>query len=374
MTDQFNLQQIDSALSRLETHVPVAQQEKPKNKSAIRRNETLNDRFTWLSDIEESGEEIEWIWEGYIAPGLVSLLTADPKAGKTTLLAHLFHAMENSEEFLGRKIKKANVLVLTEETKGGWLRKKQDTQIIGNNVGIVSRYFYDRNQTYQWEEAIRELREFVRQQDIKLVVLDTLGYFWPVVDENHASMVTEALKPIHLLTEAGLAVLLIHHDRKTGGSNIKKTRGSSALSGFVDIKLGLTGDDTNKRTLRGDGRYEETPSKVEIELIEEDGIKKYILINTTDPAPDSQVDKLKNILHLFPTDPDGISVSEVLKNWDIGKLGTPPHKDTLRRWLKEGENNQIVKVVGHADGKGKAELWGQIIEVDEFEPEGKEEI
>ncbi len=46
---------------------------------------------------------------------------------------------------------------------------------------------------------------------------------------------TAALVPLHAITEAGAAVVIVHHPRKSDGAQGTAARGSGAISGFVDI-------------------------------------------------------------------------------------------------------------------------------------------
>lgn len=50
------------------------------------------------------------------------------------------------------------------------------------------------------------------------MLVDTLGTFWRVEDENDAAGVTKAMKPfLALARKTGACVLLIHHARKAEG-------------------------------------------------------------------------------------------------------------------------------------------------------------
>ena len=65
-----------------------------------------------------------------------------------------------------------------------------------------------------------EMRRFIEENEIKLVINDTLAAFWSVENENDASEMTKAVKPLlQLARETGACVLLIHHARKSEGSH-----------------------------------------------------------------------------------------------------------------------------------------------------------
>jgi hypothetical protein len=115
------------------------------------------------------------------------------------------------------------------------------------------------------------LRADVQAHGFDLIVFDTLAKLWPVREENDAGEVDAALMPLWELTKAGAGVLLIHHLRKSGGTEYTGSRGSGALSAFPDILIELTRFDATdnkcrKRKLVAKGRYDETPDELVIEL------------------------------------------------------------------------------------------------------------
>src|SRR5262249_20647978 len=100
-----------------------------------------------------------------------------------------------------------------------------------------------------------------------LVVLDTLAHFWDVDDENDNAKVLRAMKPLlQFARDSEAALLLIHHDRKTGGQGGRSIRGGRAGLGGGDQALLLEEADKDRRILRSVGRYPETPRKLVIEL------------------------------------------------------------------------------------------------------------
>ena len=59
----------------------------------------------WLMQGSTHSEEpeTEWLWEGILPAGGLSLLVAKPKVGKTTLAFRLGFAVTSGKDFLGRK-------------------------------------------------------------------------------------------------------------------------------------------------------------------------------------------------------------------------------------------------------------------------------
>lgn len=360
-----------SALSDYQTS--SAEQVKSKEEVALHKKTALNERFVWLSELEKGETNLSWIWHGFIAKNLVTLISAAPKTGKTTLLVYLLAALESGGDFLGQHIEKTKVLIVTEESKAGWCNKRDAAGLLGENAGIIPRFLCSRRSAVDWEEAILDLRNLCQQKDIKLVIFDTISYFWLVSDENQATPVNDALRPLHNLTEVGIGVVLVHHDRKSGGSSVDSSRGSSALTGFVDIIISLKKGDGGKRILKSDGRFsDETPSELTIELIDE----HYVLI-AGDASTSEKTNKFDEVvLPHIPT--EGITTQNLLTKLEANGVSPLPNRTTLQRWLKKAIEQGEVKVIGKADVTGKPDLWARVIDsklaTDNFEDEVKEAL
>src|SRR3954469_18570176 len=67
--------------------------------------------------------EIDWLWEGYIAAGNVTLLTSQWKCGKTTLLSVLLARLGSGGEVAGRRVRAGRAVVVSEEDPGHWLAR-----------------------------------------------------------------------------------------------------------------------------------------------------------------------------------------------------------------------------------------------------------
>ena len=81
--------------------------------------------------------------------------------------------------------------------------------------------------------------------------------------EEDAGAAQAAMNALMTATRAGLAVLLVHHQRKAGGQDDDAVRGSSAIFGAVDLLLELEhcGDSApaGQRRLVATGRWRSTP-------------------------------------------------------------------------------------------------------------------
>src|SRR5438045_9789659 len=87
----------------------------------------------WLDDLEQASvSHLDWLWQGYLAPGNVTLLTSQWKAGKTTLLALLLDRMKSGGTLAGLRVRPGKALVVSEESPSMWLERSRRFDFAGN--------------------------------------------------------------------------------------------------------------------------------------------------------------------------------------------------------------------------------------------------
>jgi hypothetical protein len=282
-----------------------------------------------ITELTVAGGDMEWVWDGYIAPGCTTLITAHPKCGKTTLLGLLFKALESGGEFCGAGVASTGVVVVSEEPEAVWVDRR-DRLGLSRNLWRSGLPFKGRATWAAWEEYLAVLAEHCRQHKIGLVVLDTISKCWPIEDENDAVQVNRGLLPLGRLTEAGCAVLLVHHPRKSDGAEGTAARGSSALTGGVDIMLELRrhqpGD--RRRELKAYSRFD-APDPLVIELAA-DGLSYAVVSGGATP-----VEKWAPLISSVLVQASGpMTIEDILVAWPAGR--NKPSDSTLRRVVKDG--------------------------------------
>jgi hypothetical protein len=211
-----------------------------------------------------------WLWQGYLAPGNVTLLTSAPKCGKTTLLSILLHVLRTGGTLAGQPVRPGKAVVVSEETPALW-RKRKRVLTLAEQVCLICRPFRGKPAPEQWLQLIDHLLALHGAHAFDLAVLDPLAYFLPSGAENHAGVLLEMLVPLQRLTDYGLALLLPHHPPKQAQLLGMGARGSGALAGFADILLELhrprgAAVKDRRRQLLGLSRHEETPPEQFLEL------------------------------------------------------------------------------------------------------------
>lgn len=283
-----------------------------------------------------NGDKADWVWHGYIARGFITLLVGLWKGGKSTLLGYLVKAIAAGGGDIGGAIVPGKVLVVSEEGAGLWARRRDDIGI-GDDVHFIIRPFKGRPARSDWESFVKALAERVNAEGYAAIIFDTLSAVNPVADENDAAAMMAALTPLHHLTEAGAAVLIIHHPRKGDGNEGQASRGSGALPGFVDIILELRrfepeNAQDRRRVLTAYSRFDETPSEVVLEL----GDEGYAVVGTKADA--KRTDRQAIIASLLAANLEGSTIDGLREQWPVD--GVPkPSRRTLANDLDIGFND-----------------------------------
>src|SRR5439155_4281794 len=85
-------------------------------------------------------ETTSWLWDGFLHPGDVTLLTSQWKTGKTTLLCGLLQHLGSGTPFLDLPTRAATAWVVSEEAAAHWAERLK-LMPIGPHVQLLARPF-----------------------------------------------------------------------------------------------------------------------------------------------------------------------------------------------------------------------------------------
>jgi len=231
-------------------------------------------RYKFSSELRRVEDDKKWIVHGILSAGQTTILSAHPKAGKTTLLAHMIRALGTGEQFLDRATRPCKVLVMSEEDEPTIADRIADLGI-GDYCAWYVRPFPVRPTKIQWQEWVAAVIQDCQEVGAEVVIIDTMSRNLPISDENDATDVDNALQPLWELNRAGVAIVLVHHIRKSvaaGDDTITSSRGSIAFNGFAEIILNLSkinnDADSTQRHLSGDSRASHVPKDLVIDLVD----------------------------------------------------------------------------------------------------------
>lgn len=301
------------------------------------------------SQLKQAVKSEAAVWDGFLYRGEVTLLTALWKAGKTTLLAHMLRAMESGGLFLDQQIKRAKVLYVTEESESRWAERVAQHSLC-DLTEFQIRPFKGKARLDEWEAFLGHVKACVEERGYDAVIFDTLASLWPVRDENDASACQATLMPLHDAIGERAAMMLVHHNRKGDGAEATASRGSGALTGFVDTivefrRYAPHERKDRRRILSGYGRHDETPQELVIEL-KEGG---YVALGDKDDIQGVETSIAILASGLLPGEPPGKTHKQIHAEWpenDQKRPGLNKLRDALREgaakgsWKEEGDGKR----------------------------------
>lgn len=305
-----------------------------------------------ISELSSDMAKIDWLWEGYIAKGHLTFFSALWKVGKSTLISHLLKSFHTGEYFAGQQVKPCKTLILSEESEAIWARRREDLGLSGD-IYLSCRPIKIKLTYQQWLEFIKKNLLFCEKKGIDLLILDTISTFWPVRDEGNNPELDAAIIPLTAFLEKYIAVLLIHHFRKSGGTEGTATRGGGGLGSRADILLEFTrleaeNISSTQRVIRSYSRFDETPPELVIELLS----GKFVARGTRSDV--SKEAKSRNVLLILTEAKQPMTITEIVDAWDTETSGSKPVARTMRRYVEgllvDGRVKQAgTKMVGKTE-------------------------
>ena len=167
----------------------------------------------WSNDLpSESIQPTNWIWQGFIATGNVTLLTSQWKSGKTTLLCILLNLRVAGGELGGLAVKPGRTVIICEEPMDLWA-PRIDKHQFDDTVCFISRPFPSFPTREQWLDLMNRVLAIHREHGVDMVVIVPPSSALLQGSENHAMLLM--LETLLVLRDpqsrAGMAVTLLHH-------------------------------------------------------------------------------------------------------------------------------------------------------------------
>lgn len=181
--------------------------------------------------------EHAWIWDGYIERRTLTVIHGDGGTGKSILAGHLARAIIDGGTCLGRPTTPSNVLVVDAENPLDEIHRRLHR--LDMRSVAVDRFAY-----YRAAEAILtpagdaidvdRLVALILREHAGVVILDSQRGLW-AGDEREAVEIRVLYRRLQATAEEyDCAVIVIHHDRRTGSYS-----GSSDVNNAADTRLHL---------------------------------------------------------------------------------------------------------------------------------------
>lgn len=298
---------------------------------------------------------IDWLWQYYLAPGSLTLLTGQWKCGKTTLLALLLDRMRSGGSLLGFAVRPGKALVISEESREVWQRRFHKLGF-GKHVCLICQPFSSKPTAAQWQALLGRIAELHDRFGFDLVVIDSLARFLPGCSENSSGLVLQHLHPLLELTRRGLAVLLVHHPTKGLIRPGQAARGSGALGALADITIEMhwyrgAADEDRRRRLLAWSRHDGTP----LQLVIERNAEGTDYVNHGDEEQAGFEEQWRILQDLLLAAQGKLTRQEVRERWPDG--ADRPAGNTLWRWLERAVAGGRVNRDGTGERDDAFRYW-----------------
>lgn len=188
-------------------------------------------------DYEQMKKDKRYWVEDFLYPKTVNMLFSPPGQYKSMVAMHLAMQITNGKRFLGMKTTKTPVLLCDKENNDQLIKTR--LQALRKGQRIRTKHFplliLSRNGDLLDAVFLNNLKEAIRDNDIKLVIFDTLHRFADY-EENKADDInriyTSVFQPI--VESYDCSILFLHHTTKEG-----VYRGSSDLFGMIDTAYSI---------------------------------------------------------------------------------------------------------------------------------------
>jgi hypothetical protein len=270
-----------------------------------------------------------WVWEGVVARGAVTLLSAPEKVGKTTLLSLLLDRRRAGGELLGGTVDPGRTVLCSEENDALWALRQPPLDF-GPDL-LFHAPAGDRPSRGHWKRYIDDLAELAFRVDpFDLLVIDTAVRFLPLRERNEKTLAW-ALAQLSLVAGSPAGVLILNQSR-----NVQ--RPLAAFADFViEMAIPRGAAPTRRRTFTGVGRYPGTLQAVNAELNSEG--TDYRVLPDGAPSCPSLFATLEALLRASPV---LLTCRELLARWPE----RAPRADTLWRALARGVEQGLFIVRG----------------------------
>lgn len=249
---------------------------------------------------------IPWIVGNFAYLHGMTIIAGSPKAGKSTLSFEVMRCRESGDAFLEMPVEPGPTLLVTEE--GGVSVRFKGSELAALDV-------YDRKASggEPFEATLKVIADWCQHNPRGLVFIDTLAAWAGIEDENDSAEMQKAIDAIRLAIAEPfeVAVILIHHARKGGGSNGEAIRGSGAILAAVDHVVELKRHDRHENRRWLDIMSRVLPQQ-ERWLAEWDGMgKRYYRVDDIEETPGIDMADVDGI----PTDGPGMTAKDTGLNW-----------------------------------------------------------
>jgi hypothetical protein len=186
-------------------------------------------------------EPLEWLWDGWVPKGNLTLFAGPGGVGKSHFLLTLAARLSQGDGLNdGRS---GNTLILSAEDDFARVIKPR-LVASGADLDRVVEAVIRRD---GWDELLsfpdhhKQLIEVVRREQIDLVIIDPGSAFWSISDSHNDMQIRRVLGPLAKIAmdENCAIVFLVHLNRARGSSFVDRINGSVGQANAARAVLGM---------------------------------------------------------------------------------------------------------------------------------------
>lgn len=225
--------------------------------------------------MQKKFEDLEWVVEKLLPGSGTIIISGQPGSYKTWLALDLVLAVASGNDAFGfLATSQAGVLIVDEENGPRLLqdRFKKLKFNQGLPIYVLSLVGFRLS-----EGSVKTLVSFCKSKKIKLVVFDSLIRIHSG-EENSATDMSEVFDHLKEFRRNGIAVLLLHHNRKPGFGNSNPSfemRGSSDILAAIDSHIGINKKDGYVEIKQTKLRQEPEIPPFKLKIISEDDVFRF---------------------------------------------------------------------------------------------------
>lgn len=193
-----------------------------------------------VGELFKTESKLEWVVDRLLTVGGVSIISADPKAGKSTIVRQLMRDVLRGEKFLDRQCKKGAVHYYAIE------EQLEVVNVSFKRLGInkTDPLFVHVGDPLA-DTKMEDFHELLLEHKPILAVIDTMFDFLDVESENNYKEVKRELRRLRKVArDTGTHILLVHHTGKGQKGDTRwgsqKILGSTAIAGGVDTTVTIS--------------------------------------------------------------------------------------------------------------------------------------
>lgn len=208
-------------------------------------------------DFNSPPPEPEWVVDGLLERGTITLLSGDSGAGKSLVIKSLTVAIIQGKPWLRRPTHGKRVLVIDEENHHRVVHTRMHALGMTNTDADNLRYFSRRGVRLGAGDWLKRTQAELEEFAPDLVVIDSVTRVL-AVDVNDNSKVAELYADVLAPIASQSAILLIHHERKPQQGEKRNAKyasmGARQWAGQADGHLALAvRDEMERGRSRDDG-------------------------------------------------------------------------------------------------------------------------